>query len=62
VTWLQENEPRQRLELLRDVSPELRPAGLLPRLVGAQPYLRERLERTTELDAGARLSGRSCPL
>jgi ABC-type nitrate/sulfonate/bicarbonate transport system substrate-binding protein len=38
VVWLQENEDRSRQELLRDLKPELRANGLLPELVGAQPY------------------------
>jgi NitT/TauT family transport system substrate-binding protein len=48
VEWLQRNEPRQREELLRDLPPEQRAGGLLPELVGPQPYSRDRFERTAE--------------
>jgi ABC-type nitrate/sulfonate/bicarbonate transport system substrate-binding protein len=48
VEWLQQNEPRQRAELLRDLTPEQRPGGLLPELTGPQPYSRDRFQRTAE--------------
>ena len=38
VTWLRENEDRSRQQLLRDLTPEQQKSGLLPDLVGAQPY------------------------
>jgi NitT/TauT family transport system substrate-binding protein len=48
VEWLQQNEPRQRAELLRDLPPEQRSGGLLPELIGPQPYSRDRFQRTAE--------------
>jgi ABC-type nitrate/sulfonate/bicarbonate transport system substrate-binding protein len=48
VAWLEDNEPRQRDELLRDLPPEQRPGGLLPRLVGTQPYSRDQFQQTAE--------------
>ena len=38
VAWLRENEDRSRGELLRDLTPEQRKTGMLPDLIGAQPY------------------------
>ena len=38
VAWLRENEDREREQLLRDLTPEQRKTGMLPELVGAQPY------------------------
>lgn len=38
VTWLRENEDRSREQLLRDLTPEQQRTGLLPELIGAQPY------------------------
>lgn len=38
VTWLRENEDRSREQLLRDLTPEQQKTGLLPDLIGAQPY------------------------
>ncbi|MFL6797811.1 MAG: ABC transporter substrate-binding protein [Xanthobacteraceae bacterium] len=40
IEWLGQNEERSRAELLRDLAPELRKQGLLPELVGVQPYQR----------------------
>src|SRR5437763_2179273 len=48
VEWLRENEPRQRDELLRDLPTEQRQTGLLPELIGASPYDRERFEQTAD--------------
>jgi ABC-type nitrate/sulfonate/bicarbonate transport system substrate-binding protein len=48
VEWLRANEPRQREELLRDLRPDQRAEGLLPELVGAQTYTRERFQRTAD--------------
>jgi hypothetical protein len=38
VEYLKENEETSRQELLRDLTPEQRKTGLLPELIGAQPY------------------------
>jgi ABC-type nitrate/sulfonate/bicarbonate transport system substrate-binding protein len=46
IEWLRADELRQRAELLRDVDPERRAEGVLPELVGAQPYPIERFETT----------------
>ena len=48
VDWLRQDEVRQRQELLRDLSPELRTTGLLPELVGADVYRADRFHRTAE--------------
>jgi hypothetical protein len=38
VDYLRADEARSREELLRDLTPEQRKTGLLPELLGAQPY------------------------
>jgi len=38
VAWLRDNEERSREQLLRDLTPEQRKTGMLPDLIGAQPY------------------------
>jgi len=38
VAWLRENEARSRDEVLRDLPPEQRQGGLMPELVGVNPY------------------------
>ena len=38
VAWLRQDEQRSRQELLRDLKPELRNAGMLPELVGVKNY------------------------
>ena len=38
IAWLRENEDRSRQEVLRDLAPEQRPAGMMPELVGVQHY------------------------
>jgi ABC-type nitrate/sulfonate/bicarbonate transport system substrate-binding protein len=38
VDWLRADEQRSREQLLRDLTPEQRKTGLLPELLGAQPY------------------------
>jgi NitT/TauT family transport system substrate-binding protein len=48
VEWLRQDEARQRQELLRDLSPELRTTGLLPELVGADVYRVDRFQRTAD--------------
>ncbi len=44
VEYLKESEETSREELLRDLTPEQRKTGLLPELIGAQPY------KATEFD------------
>ena len=38
IAWLRENEARSRDEVLRDLPPEQRQGGLMPELVGVNPY------------------------
>jgi len=38
ITWLRENEARSRDQVLRDLPPEQRHAGLMPELVGVNAY------------------------
>jgi ABC-type nitrate/sulfonate/bicarbonate transport system substrate-binding protein len=38
VAWLRDNEDREREQLLRDLTPEQRKTGMLPELLGANPY------------------------
>ena len=54
IAWLAENEQRSREELLRDLKPELREAGLLPELVGVQRYRPEEFKAKVDwmLDRG----------
>jgi ABC-type nitrate/sulfonate/bicarbonate transport system substrate-binding protein len=54
IAWLRENEERSRKELLRDVKPELRDAGMLPELVGVQSYRAEEFKEKVDwmLDRG----------
>jgi ABC-type nitrate/sulfonate/bicarbonate transport system substrate-binding protein len=54
IAWLSENEERSRQELLRDVKPELRDAGMLPELVGVQGYRPEEFKEKVDwmLDRG----------
>ena len=48
VAWLRENESRSREELLRDLTPEQRKTGMLPDLIGAQPYKRGEFEEKVD--------------
>jgi ABC-type nitrate/sulfonate/bicarbonate transport system substrate-binding protein len=48
VAWLRENETRSREELLRDLTPEQRKTGMLPDLIGAQPYKRGEFEEKVD--------------
>lgn len=48
VTWLRENEDRSREQLLRDLTPEQQKTGLLPELIGAQPYKRGEFEEKVD--------------
>jgi ABC-type nitrate/sulfonate/bicarbonate transport system substrate-binding protein len=54
IAWLSENEERSRQELLRDLKPELRDAGMLPELVGVQGYRPEEFKEKVDwmLDRG----------
>jgi ABC-type nitrate/sulfonate/bicarbonate transport system substrate-binding protein len=38
IAWLSENENRSRDEVLRDLAPEQRAAGMMPELVGVKTY------------------------
>ena len=38
IAWLRENDDRSREQVLRDLDPEQRKAGLMPELVGVKPY------------------------
>jgi ABC-type nitrate/sulfonate/bicarbonate transport system substrate-binding protein len=38
IAWLRENDDRSRQEVLRDLEPEQRAAGLMPELVGVKTY------------------------
>jgi ABC-type nitrate/sulfonate/bicarbonate transport system substrate-binding protein len=38
IAWLSENEDRSRDEVLRDLAPEQRAAGMMPELVGVKTY------------------------
>ena len=38
IAWLHENDDRSREQVLRDLDPEQRKAGLMPELVGVKPY------------------------
>jgi ABC-type nitrate/sulfonate/bicarbonate transport system substrate-binding protein len=38
IAWLSENEDRSRDEVLRDLPPEQRAAGMMPELVGVKTY------------------------
>ena len=48
VAWLRDNEERSREQLLRDLTPEQRKTGMLPDLIGAQPYKRGEFEEKVD--------------
>jgi len=54
IAWLRENEDRSRDEVLRDLSPEQRQAGLMPELVGVQSYRQSEFQEKVDwmLDRG----------
>jgi ABC-type nitrate/sulfonate/bicarbonate transport system substrate-binding protein len=54
IAWLRENENRSRDEVLRDLSPEQRQAGLMPELVGVQSYRESEFQEKVDwmLDRG----------
>jgi ABC-type nitrate/sulfonate/bicarbonate transport system substrate-binding protein len=48
IDWLRENEDRSRQELLRDLEPAQRAAGLMPELVGVKTYQADELNERVE--------------
>jgi ABC-type nitrate/sulfonate/bicarbonate transport system substrate-binding protein len=54
IAWLSENEERSREEVLRDLTPEQRKAGLMPELVGVESYRPEEFREKVDwmLDRG----------
>jgi ABC-type nitrate/sulfonate/bicarbonate transport system substrate-binding protein len=48
VNWLKENEEREREQLLRDLTPEQRKTGMLPELIGAQPYKKREFQEKVD--------------
>ena len=46
IDWLRENEDRSRQEVLRDLEPAQRAAGLMPELVGVKTYQAEEFNKT----------------
>jgi ABC-type nitrate/sulfonate/bicarbonate transport system substrate-binding protein len=54
IAWLSENEERSREQVLRDLSPEQRKAGLMPELIGVESYRPEEFREKVDwmLDRG----------
>ena len=48
IDWLRENDQRSRAELLRDLTPEQRKAGLMPELVGVTAYRPEEFKEKVD--------------
>jgi hypothetical protein len=48
IDWLRENEDRSRQEVLRDLEPAQRAAGLMPELVGVKPYQADEFNEKVE--------------
>ncbi len=48
IDWLRENDQRSRAELLRDLTPEQRNAGLMPELVGVTAYRPEEFKEKVD--------------
>jgi NitT/TauT family transport system substrate-binding protein len=48
IDWLRENEARSRAQLLRDLAPEQRNAGLLPELIGVKTYRQDEFNEKVE--------------
>ncbi len=48
IEWLRENDARSRAELLRDLAPEQRAAGLMPELVGVTTYQPEEFKEKVD--------------
>jgi len=54
IAWLRENEERSREQVLRDLTPEQRKAGLMPELIGVENYRPEEFREKVDwmLDRG----------
>jgi len=54
IAWLRENEERSREQVLRDLTPEQRKAGLMPELIGVESYRPEEFREKVDwmLDRG----------
>ena len=54
IAWLSENEERSREQVLRDLTPDQRKAGLMPELVGVESYRPEEFREKVDwmLDRG----------
>ena len=54
IAWLREDEQRSRQEVLRDLSPDQRQAGLMPELVGVKNYRPDEFQEKVDwmLDRG----------
>jgi ABC-type nitrate/sulfonate/bicarbonate transport system substrate-binding protein len=54
IAWLSENEERSREQVLRDLTPEQRKAGLMPELIGVESYRPEEFREKVDwmLDRG----------
>jgi ABC-type nitrate/sulfonate/bicarbonate transport system substrate-binding protein len=54
IAWLSENDERSREQVLRDLPPEQRKAGLMPELVGVESYRAEEFREKVDwmLDRG----------
>jgi len=54
IAWLSENEERSREQVLRDLAPEQRKAGLMPELIGVESYRPEEFREKVDwmLDRG----------
>jgi len=54
IDWLSENEERSREQVLRDLTPEQRKAGLMPELIGVESYRPEEFREKVDwmLDRG----------
>ena len=48
IDWLRENEDRSRKEVLRDLEPAQRAAGLMPELVGVKTYQADEINEKVE--------------
>ena len=48
IDWLRENEDRSREEVLRDLEPAQRAAGLMPELVGVKTYQADEFNEKVE--------------
>ena len=54
IAWLNENDQRSRQQVLRDLAPEQRQAGLMPELIGVKTYRPEEFQEKVDwmLDRG----------